>query len=139
MPCCSRVRSWSGLDVIRRQSRRTRGSWRSIRITASPGFASTSSFGSSRCVVDLEPGPLSRRDRLLLLAVIGFGLLSVLYFAEFWFFSEARRRPVYFALLSFAIFWGVHRSLFNWYTYFFITPPRRRIATRYYGVDVLTT
>jgi cellulose synthase (UDP-forming) len=89
--------------------------------------------------VDLEPGPLSRRDRLLLLAVIGFGLLSVLYFAEFWFFSEARRSPVYFALLSFAIFWGVHRSLFNWYTYFFITPPRRRIATRYYGVDVLTT
>ena len=57
--------------------------------------------------MDLEPRPLGRRDRLALLVVIGFGVLSVLYFGEFWFFSDSRRHPVYFALLSFAIFWGI--------------------------------
>lgn len=76
----------------------------------------------------------------MLLTVIGFGVLSALYFAEFWFFSEARRTPFYFALLSFAIFWGVFRSFINWYIYFFITPPPQRAASaRSYSVDVLTT
>ncbi len=90
--------------------------------------------------MDLEPRPLTALDRALLLAVIAFGVLSALYFAEFWFFSEARRRPVYFALLSFAIFWGIYRSFVNWYIYFFITPPPpARAATRSYSVDVLTT
>lgn len=89
--------------------------------------------------MDLEPRPLRRRDRLLLLAVIGFGLLSTLYFGEFWFASEANRHPVYFALLTFAIWWGVFRSLINWYIYFFIAPPPPRTVGRRYVVDVLTT
>lgn len=89
--------------------------------------------------MDLEPRPLSAVDRALLLAVIAFGFLSALYFGEFWFFSEARREPFYFALLSFAIFWGIYRSFINWYIYFFITPPPARAMTREYSVDVLTT
>jgi cellulose synthase (UDP-forming) len=90
--------------------------------------------------MDLEPRPLGRVDRLFLLLVIGFGVLSVAYFAEFWFWSPANRHPVYFALLTFAIFWGVFRSLINWYIYFFITPPPRRAGPRRaYTVDVLTT
>ncbi|HTM44627.1 MAG TPA: glycosyltransferase family 2 protein [Polyangiaceae bacterium] len=89
--------------------------------------------------MDLVPRPLRRRDRVLLLAVIGFGFLGVLYFGEFWFFSEARRQPVYFALLSFAIFWGITRSLINWYIYFFITPLPTRASQRSYSVDILTT
>jgi cellulose synthase (UDP-forming) len=89
--------------------------------------------------VELEPRPLGRVERAALLAVIAFGVLSALYFGEFWFFSEARREPVYFALLSFAIFWGVYRSFINWYIYFFITPPPSRTSARSYSVDVLTT
>ncbi|HXI60202.1 MAG TPA: glycosyltransferase family 2 protein [Polyangia bacterium] len=89
--------------------------------------------------MDLEPQPLTWPGRALLLAVIAFGIFSVLYLADFWFFSTARRHPIYFALLSFAIFWGVYRSLINWYIYFFITPPASRLATRDYSVDVLIT
>lgn len=89
--------------------------------------------------MDLDPRPLTALDRALLLCVIAFGVLSALYFGEFWFLSEARREPVYFALLSFAIFWGVYRSCVNWYIYFFISPPPARAATRSYSVDVLTT
>jgi cellulose synthase (UDP-forming) len=89
--------------------------------------------------VDLEPRPMIPRERALLLAIIAFGVLSALYFGEFWFLSEARRQPFYFALLSFAIFWGIYRSLINWYIYFFIAPPPPRTATRSYSVDVLTT
>jgi cellulose synthase (UDP-forming) len=89
--------------------------------------------------VDLEPPPLSGTSRVLLLMIIGFGVLSALYFSEFWFFAAARREPLYFALLSFAIFWGIFRSFINWYLYFFITPPPMRTTSRSYGVDVLTT
>ena len=89
--------------------------------------------------MDLDPRPLSAGDRALLLCVIAFGVLSALYLGEYWFMSEARREPVYFALLSFAIFWGVFRSCVNWYVYFFIAPPPPRAATRSYSVDVLTT
>ena len=89
--------------------------------------------------MDLEPRPLTGTDRVQLLVMIAAGYLSATYFAEFWFFSPARRHPVYFALLSFAIFWGIYRSLINWYIYFFITPPPPRATTRSYQVDVLTT
>jgi cellulose synthase (UDP-forming) len=90
--------------------------------------------------VDLEPRALSASDRALLIAALSFGLLSAMYFAEYWFLSEARREPVYFALLSFAIFWGIHRSLINAYIYFFITPPQATpFAQHSYTVDVLTT
>jgi cellulose synthase (UDP-forming) len=89
--------------------------------------------------MDLEPRPLTRRERALLLFTIALGAESTLYFGEFWFFSPARRHPLYFALLSFAIFWGVYRSLINWYIYFFITPPAPRARVGRYSVDVLTT
>lgn len=89
--------------------------------------------------MDLEPRPLTAFDRALLLAVLAAGLLAALYFAEFWFWSEARRDPFYFALLTFAIFWGIHRSLINAYIYFFIAPPVTRTRSRDYTVDVLTT
>src|SRR5260370_1467377 len=89
--------------------------------------------------MDLDPQPLTWPGRALLLAVIAFGVFSVFYLGDFWFFSSARRQPVYFALLSFAIFWGVYRSLINWYIYFFITPPAARPATRDDDVDILIT
>ncbi len=89
--------------------------------------------------MDLEPRPLSAWDRVLLLGVIGFGLLGVLYFGEFWFFADYRRQPVLFAVLSFAVFWGVFRGLINAYIYFFITPVPPKSTHRTYSVDVLIT
>jgi cellulose synthase (UDP-forming) len=90
--------------------------------------------------MDIEPRPLRPLDRALLLAVLAVGMLSSLYFAEYWFLSNARREPFYFALLSFAIFWGIKRSWVNAYIYFFITPPpAQRAMTKPYSVDVLTT
>jgi cellulose synthase (UDP-forming) len=90
--------------------------------------------------VDLEPRPVTPLIRVALLAVIGFGFLSVLYFADFWFFADVPRNPVYFPLLTFAIFWGIYRSLVNWYIYFFITPPAVKAGSAPTSrVDVLTT
>ena len=90
--------------------------------------------------MDLEPRPLGALERALLLAVLAFGVLAAMYFAEYWFWSDARREPVYFAILSFAIFWGIQRSLINTYIYFFITPPPPEPGgVRGYTVDVLTT
>jgi len=89
--------------------------------------------------MEQESRPLGTWDRVRLLAVIGFGLLGVLYFGEFWFFGDYRRRPILFTLLSFAVFWGVFRSLINAYIHFFITPALARPATRSYSVDVLVT
>lgn len=92
----------------------------------------------------LRPGehavlPLRWGERASLLVVLGCAAMSSLYFVEFWFFSEARRSPGYFALLTFAVFWGVFRSLVNGAIYFFIAPPPQRAMTRSYSVDVLTT
>jgi cellulose synthase (UDP-forming) len=92
----------------------------------------------------LRPGeyawqPLRWSERARLFAVIGLGGVSSLYFVEFWLFSDARRSPGYFALLTFAVFWGVSRSFINGCLYFFIAPPPERPMTRRYGVDVLTT
>jgi cellulose synthase (UDP-forming) len=79
-------------------------------------------------------------ERAQLLAVLAFGLITAMYFAEYWFWSDARREPVYFAVLSFAIFWGIQRSLINAYIYFFISPPARSSTTPCeLTVDVLTT
>ena len=85
---------------------------------------------------------MSALERASLLAALAFGVWSALYFAEYWFLSDARREPAYFVLLSFAIFWGIHRSLVNGYIYFFITPPapaQPRAGARDFTVDVLTT
>ena len=91
-------------------------------------------------MMELEPRPVTARTRVALLIVLACGFLSVLYFTDFWFFSRAQRNPIYFPLLTFAIFWGVYRSLINWYIYFFITTPEgRSCGSRPYTVDVLTT
>jgi len=91
---------------------------------------------------DLDPPVLSATDRVPLFLLTGLGLFSVLYFADFWFLSEARRDPAFFAVLSFAVFWGVYRSLVNWGLYFFIhkdpVHPSTEI-TESLSVDVLTT
>jgi cellulose synthase (UDP-forming) len=83
---------------------------------------------------------MSALERACLLTVLAFGALSALYFAEYWFLSDARREPGYFVLLSFAIFWGIQRSFVNAYIYFFITPPPPAPQrTQELSVDVLTT
>lgn len=97
--------------------------------------------------MELEIRPLSRTERILLWTLIVFGLLSVLWFADFWFFSSARRDPIWFPLLSVAIFWGIYRSVANWCLYFFLTPepvllkqqPAFIDADTLPSVDVLTT
>lgn len=98
-------------------------------------------------MMELEITTLSRWNRLLLWTLIVLGLFSVLWFADFWFFSDARRDPLWFPMLSVAIFWGIYRSVANWFLYFFLTPepvnphakPESLQAGVVPSVDVLTT
>jgi cellulose synthase/poly-beta-1,6-N-acetylglucosamine synthase-like glycosyltransferase len=87
----------------------------------------------------LYPKPLSGLGRLFLWLILGFCLLSALYFVEFWFFSDYPRHWFLFSLLSFTIFWGVFRSLVNWYNYLFINPRPIESHPVSSTIDVLTT
>lgn len=62
------------------------------------------------------------KDRIMLWILIFCGIVSVLWFADFWFLSETKRHPIWFPLLSLALFWGVYRSIANWMLYYFISP-----------------
>jgi cellulose synthase (UDP-forming) len=94
-------------------------------------------------MMELQVKPLTMLNRILLLALIAGGMLSVIWFSEFWFFSEARRDPIWFPILSIAIYWGIYRSLVNWILYYFITPLENARdlgnLAKSIRVDVLTT
>jgi cellulose synthase (UDP-forming) len=87
----------------------------------------------------VERNGVTRAERIVLLTLIALVIVSSLYFVEFWLWSDARRRPFAFALLTVAILWGVSRNVITALLYFFITPPPERRARRSYTVDVLTT
>lgn len=80
-------------------------------------------------------------DKLILRLLIAAGFLSSLWFADFWFFSEARRDSFWFPILTVAIFWGIYRSFANWALIYFITPSRTPSLSSSvkWNVDVLTT
>ena len=51
------------------------------------------------------------RDRILLGLLVAAGVLSLYFFAEYWFGQGLRREPTFFLLLSFAVFWNPARNL----------------------------
>ena len=78
-------------------------------------------------------------DRIILWILITAGIESSLYYMEWWFEPQHRRNVLLFAVLSFAIVWGVLRSVINWSYFLFIkgtpsVPPLENAS-----VDVFTT
>ncbi len=72
---------------------------------------------------------VSLGERVTLFILITLGIQSVLYFMTWWLEPGHRRSGLLFIILTFAIGWGVFRSLVNWFYFFFIkgnsykTPP----------------
>ncbi|MFZ2493658.1 MAG: glycosyltransferase [Thermoanaerobaculia bacterium] len=79
------------------------------------------------------------RDRWILGIVTFFGIQSVVLFALWWFRLEHVRQPVLFALLSFAVWYGVARICIGWYNYFHIDQPAAREPTPGRSVAVFIT
>jgi len=94
----------------------------------------------------LEREPhVTRRDRILLGCLVVAGVQSLYFFAEYWFGQGLRREPMFFLLLSFAVFWNPARNLYNWWVYLWARHPEDdRDLTRTVDVsglraDVMTT
>ena len=98
----------------------------------------------------VDPGELAPRvllrERLLLAALTGVGVLALLFFGEYWFAHDHRRAPAFFWLLSFAVFWQPLRNVYSWWVYLWaenpetwrsLAPPELDEAAM--RVDVITT
>ncbi len=57
---------------------------------------------------------VSRLERTVLLGLIGAGFLATLRFGDWWFRAEHVANPLFFALLSLALWYGVVRVLLGW-------------------------
>ena len=79
------------------------------------------------------------RDRLVLGALTGFGLISVWRLADFWFRREHMVNPVLFAILSLAFWYGVSRIVLSWVSYTRVRRPEYRPATPGLRVAIFTT
>jgi cellulose synthase (UDP-forming) len=89
-------------------------------------------------------GPLildgvDRKHRIILWVLITIGIEAVLYYAGWWFEPQHRKSLIFFALLSFAIFYGVYRSVVNWFYFLFINGSPRVEPAPCLSVDVFTT
>ena len=85
------------------------------------------------------------RDRILLGLLVAAGVLSLYFFAEYWFGQGLRREPTFFLLLSFAVFWNPARNLYNWWVYLWARHPdddanlTKSVSFEGLWADVLTT
>ncbi len=78
-------------------------------------------------------------ERITLIILITLGIESVLYFAAFWLEPQHRKNSILFILLTFAIGWGIFRSIVNWFYFFFIKGSSEKPAPEGLKVDVFTT
>jgi cellulose synthase (UDP-forming) len=83
--------------------------------------------------------PVRRRDRLLLGALTGFGLIAVARLVDFWFRSVHVVQPVLFAVLSIAFWYGVSRIVLSWVAYTRVRRPEHRPAPPGMRVAIFTT
>lgn len=83
--------------------------------------------------------PVRRRDRLVLLALIGAGLLSTLRFADWWFApAHVSVLPLY-VILSLALWYGVSRMVLGWIGVAAVASPPYRPAPPGLRVAIFTT
>jgi cellulose synthase (UDP-forming) len=83
--------------------------------------------------------PVTAGWRVLVGALIFFGLQSVVVFALWWFRAGHVSNRMLFALLSAAVWYGVFRMLVGWYNVFHIDQPDVRTAPDGLSVAVFTT
>jgi cellulose synthase (UDP-forming) len=82
---------------------------------------------------------ISKYEKYILVILITLGLESVIYFSHWWFWGGHNKQPIFFIILSFAIFWEILRNLINWYNYSFIKEAGKIKLKKDFTVDVLTT
>jgi len=79
------------------------------------------------------------KHRIALWVLVTIGIEAALYYADWWFEPQHRRNLVFFALLSLAIFYGVYRSVVNWFYFLFIKGTPHIDAPAELSVDVFVT
>ena len=82
---------------------------------------------------------VTRVDKLKLLALHAAGVLSILYFADYWFLGGHRTNPWFFPVLTYVVFRGMVRNAATWSIFLFAAVPRARARAEGKSVDVLTT
>ncbi len=83
--------------------------------------------------------PVSTPTRMILGALIFFGLQSVVVFGWWWFRAAHVSNRVLFALLSAAVWYGIFRMLVGWYNAFHIEQPPSKDAPTGLTVAIFTT
>ena len=84
-------------------------------------------------------GPLKGFSRVGLYALVALGLASMIHFALWWFSPGQVNQPLIFALLSFAMWYGMSRMLVVWYGYLNISIPDHVTPPQGLSVAVFTT
>lgn len=79
------------------------------------------------------------RHRIVLWVLITLGIESAIYYGKWWLDPGHQVNPIFFAILTFAILWGIGRSLINWYHFLFIKGTAHRNAPLGLRADVFTT
>ncbi|MBD3393321.1 MAG: glycosyltransferase [Chitinivibrionales bacterium] len=77
--------------------------------------------------------------RIMLWVLVTLGIEAVLYYGAWWLEPAHRRNMFFFTFLTFAIFWGLFRSLINWFYLLFIRIPPETDAPEGVKVDVFMT
>jgi len=78
---------------------------------------------ASRCGERFEQEPhVSRRARWMLKILFLLGLQALFYFADYWFHCGGKR-GVLFVCLTFAVFWGMVRSVYDWWVFLWADHP----------------
>jgi cellulose synthase (UDP-forming) len=83
--------------------------------------------------------PIHTWERVVLGLLLFLGLQSVVYFALWWYRLAHIAHGPLFALLSFAVWYGIFRIFVGWYNYFHIQHPEHRPAPSGLRVAVFTT
>ena len=83
--------------------------------------------------------PVRFRDRLILSAITGIGIVAVLRLADWWFRADHVATPALFIILSLAFWYGVSRIVLGWVNYSAIARPEHRPAPEGKRVAIFTT
>lgn len=79
------------------------------------------------------------RDRVIVSALTGVGIASILRLADWWFRPEHVSQPVLFALLSLAFWYGISRIVLGWINYAALSKPTFRPAPESRSVAIFVT
>ena len=83
--------------------------------------------------------PVRLVDRIVLACLAGFGLVTVLRLADWWFRPEHVANAALFAILSLAFWYGISRIVLGWLNYTRIASAPERVAPPGRSVAIFTT